>query len=165
LTQERATANAQATWLDRQRYRPQQWADHKHWHQYLVDRGERWFGFDQVRGLHGLPPEILLVPLEGHTFGHAGVAIRTNEGWLLQAGDAYFHHGEMDIHRPHCTPGLRAYQWLMEQDRGSRLRNQQRLRELRRAHGTEVQVMSSHDPLEFEQLAHRGLSAAAPLLA
>ena len=114
MTQERAAANAQASWLDRQRYRPQQWAEHRHWHQYLVERGERWFGFDQVRDLHGLPPEILLVPLEGHTLGHAGVAIRTGGGWLLQAGDAYFHHGEMDLQRPHCTPGLRMYQWLME---------------------------------------------------
>jgi hypothetical protein len=30
--------------------------------------------------------------------------------WLLQAGDAYFYHGEMDPQRPRCTPGLRFHQ-------------------------------------------------------
>jgi hypothetical protein len=44
------------------------------------------------------------------------VAIETPQGWLLNAGDAYFHRHEMDRH-PHCTPGLAAYQRMMEVDR------------------------------------------------
>ena len=32
-------------------------------------------GFDGVRQLEGLPPEILMVPMPGHTWGHAGVAV------------------------------------------------------------------------------------------
>ena len=37
-----------------------------------------------------------MVPLPGHTLGHAGVAIDTPDGWLLNAGDAYFYRHEMD---------------------------------------------------------------------
>ena len=41
--------------------------------------GERWFGFECVRDLAGLPPEILMVPLAGHTVGHAGIAIEVRK--------------------------------------------------------------------------------------
>ncbi len=157
LGTERGVAKAQRSWLDRQRYRPQQWQQHTMWREYRAEAGEQWFGFARVRQLDGLPPEILLVPLAGHTLGHAGVAIRAGGTWVLQAGDAYFHHGEMDPARPHCTPGLRFYQWMMEQDRGERLANQRRLRELGRDFGSQVQIMCSHDPQEFEHVAHRTL--------
>src|SRR3546814_2886084 len=61
-----------------------------------MGRGERWFGFEAVRDLDGLPPEILLVPLPGHTWGHSGVAVQEDGGgWLLHAGDAYFYRGEV----------------------------------------------------------------------
>jgi glyoxylase-like metal-dependent hydrolase (beta-lactamase superfamily II) len=82
-----------------------------------------------VRDLEGLPPEILFVPLPGHTWGHAGVAIQQQgAGWLLHAGDAYFYRGEMREAKRRCTPGLRAYQTMMETDRQLRLANQERLR-------------------------------------
>lgn len=156
LQQERDYALLQKTWLDRQRFRPQQWgATRPNWTVYPTMQGEPWYGFGAVRQLRGLPPEILLVPLPGHTFGHAGVAIRHDGHWLLQTGDAYFYHREMDSERPTCTPGLRFYQTMMEKDRGARLANQQRLRELRRRHGSEVRVFCSHDPLEYEELSGR----------
>lgn len=142
-------AAAQRTWLDRQRFRPQQWSSHDRWVGY-TGGGEPWFGFACVRELRGVPPEILLVPLAGHTLGHAGVAIQQPTGWLLVAGDAYFDHDELDYEEPRCTPGLRAYQWFMEKDRHARLANQQRLRELVRDHGHEVRVICSHDPRELE---------------
>jgi glyoxylase-like metal-dependent hydrolase (beta-lactamase superfamily II) len=144
------------------RYRPQQWSTRNNWITYRSGEGEPWFGFDCVRELDGVPPEILLVPLVGHTHGHAGVAVRREDGetpWLLQAGDAYFYHREMDPVQPWCTPGLRMYQTLMEKDRRARLDNQQRLRDLRRDHG-EVRVFCAHDPDEFEQLAGRAMSAS-----
>jgi glyoxylase-like metal-dependent hydrolase (beta-lactamase superfamily II) len=157
MQQERDSALLQKTWLDRQRYRPQQWGTRPNWQVHAQGAGERWFGFDAVRQLAGLPPEILLVPLPGHTHGHAGVAVQHEGRWLLQTGDAYFYHREMDNERPYCTPGLRMYQTLMEKDRSERLRNQQRLRELRRRHGSEVRVFCSHDPLEYEELSGRSM--------
>ena len=136
--------------IARRRYRPAQFDRVRDWRTYAAG-GERWFGFEAVRALEGLPPEILLVPLPGHTQGHAGVAIDTGEGWLLNAGDAYFFREEMDVDRPRCSPGFAAYQRLMEVDRPARLANQERLRDLRRAHGGEVRVFCSHDVVELQQ--------------
>ena len=123
--------------------------------------GERWFGFASVRDLDGLPPEILLVPLVGHTWGHCGVAVRTRTGWLLHAGDAYFHQAEMDPTNPSCPPGLRAYQRMMEVDREARLANQARLRELVRARGSELVVFSGHDAAELAALRREPTGTAA----
>jgi glyoxylase-like metal-dependent hydrolase (beta-lactamase superfamily II) len=154
LAAERQSAEARRTLLDRMRYRPQQWSTNQRWQTYEAGAGEPWYGFECVRELRGVPAEILLVPLLGHTLGHAGVAIEKNGGnWLLQAGDAYFCHSELDLQTPYCTPGLRFYQWLMEKDRRARLANQQRLRELQRDHPRAVRIMSSHDPHEFEAVA------------
>lgn len=155
LDDEQRSATAQKTLLDRMRYRPQQWGTQANWRMYRSGEGEPWFGFDCVRSLPGLPPEILLVPLVGHTLGHAGVAILGETEWFLMAGDAYFHHREMDLRRPSCPPGLRAYQWMMEKKRRARLWNQRRLRELRAHQGEAVTICSSHDTVEFERLANR----------
>jgi glyoxylase-like metal-dependent hydrolase (beta-lactamase superfamily II) len=158
LRAERDAALAQRSQLDRMRYRPAQWSSQVRWHVYDGLGGEAWFGFDSVRNLSGVPPEILLVPLAGHTLGHAGVAVQLGNGrWLLQAGDAYFYHAEMALGRPHCTPGLRAYQTLMEKDRGARLENQRRLRQLRHDHGSQVTITCAHDVRDFERLSGRAL--------
>ena len=113
LEDEIITASAQRTVLDRMRYRPQQWGTRSHWHSYAAHGGESWFGFTGVQQV-GLGPDVLLVPLIGHTLGHAGIAIRGDRGWLLYAADAYFYYAEMDIERPRCTPGLEVYQVMME---------------------------------------------------
>ena len=155
LEMERDYALLQRTWMDRQRFRPQQWSSRPRWHVYRGDEGEDWSGFRMVRTLQGLPPEIALVPLAGHTFGHAGVAVQVDGRWLLQAGDAYFFHREMDLDGPWCTPGLRMYQWMLEKDRGMRLKNQQRLRELKRMRGSALTLFCAHDNEEFERLAGR----------
>lgn len=159
MASERDAAVRQETMLDRMRYRPAQWSTRDRWRVYERG-GERWFGFERVRALDGVPPEIVMVPLIGHTFGHAGVAVRRERDWLLLAGDAYFFRHEMDLERPWCTPGLRFYQWMMEKDRDQRLHNQARLRELRRAHGSEVELVCSHDIVELERLT--GRSARVP---
>ncbi len=155
LQDERSAAVAQKTMLDRMRYRPAQWSTRAQWRVYERGEGEAWFGFDAVRNLDGVSPEVLLVPLIGHTLGHSGVAVRRDHDWLLLAGDAYFFHQEMNPTEPRCTPGLRFYQAMMEKDRAARLWNQERLRQLRQQHGHEVTVACSHDTAEFEALAHR----------
>jgi glyoxylase-like metal-dependent hydrolase (beta-lactamase superfamily II) len=135
-----------------QRYRPDLWDEVKRWKYYSAG-GEPWFGFEAVRDLEGLPPEILLIPLAGHTRGHAGIAIQTPEGWLLNAGDAYFYRHEMDSDQPSCTPAMRFYQWMMEVDREARLRNQDRLRGLSRDRTKGVRLFCSHDAIEFKAFA------------
>jgi len=155
LAAEREAARLRATWLDRARYRPQQWSTEDHWKAVDPGSGIPWLGFEHACALEGVPPEILLVPLIGHTLGHCGVAVRRPEGWLLLAGDAYFFREEMNLERPWCTPGLRFYQWMLEKDRAARLYNQERLRELKRARGREVEICCSHDVVEFERLSGR----------
>jgi glyoxylase-like metal-dependent hydrolase (beta-lactamase superfamily II) len=137
--------------ITRRRYRPVQWDDVRDWRTY-AGAGERWFGFDAVRDLDGLPPEILMVPMPGHTWGHAGIAVDTGSGWVLNAGDAYFYRREMDEDRRRCTPGLRFYQTLMEVDRKQRFANQERLRDLKREQGGDVTIFCSHDWKELEAL-------------
>jgi glyoxylase-like metal-dependent hydrolase (beta-lactamase superfamily II) len=161
LQAERSYAETQKTWLDRQRFRPQQWNYRHQWRAYTADEGENWFGFNRVRLLQDLPPEIALIPLEGHTFGHAGIAVQNHDGWKLLAGDAYFFYKEMNYFKSHCTLGLRFYQWMMEKDRKLRLQNQKRLRELAHRHQNEITIFCSHDVLEFERLS--GRSAEVPV--
>jgi hypothetical protein len=59
---------------------------------------------------------------------------------------------------------LRAYQRLMAADNESRLLNQARLRELKRAHGREIRLFCAHDAAELEELSLARLEAA-PIIA
>ncbi len=160
LQSEKDSAFKQKSWLDRQRYRPQQWGTHKNWLFYNAEDGESWYGLEKVRTLDGLPSEIAMIPLIGHTLGHAGVAVDTNDKWLFNTGDAYFYHEEMNLQKPCCTPGLTFYQNMMDKDRKLRIWNQERLRELKRAHPLKIELFCSHDLLEFEKLS--GRSAEVP---
>lgn len=133
---------------ERMRYRRIQFAHDPKWSPHS-EAGEPWFGFTAVRELAGLPPEILLVPLAGHTRGHAGVAVDTGSGWLLHAGDAYYNPGQLDLARPHVPPLLGVFEKLMQTDRRARLDNQQRLRELQRDHGDQLRIFSAHNATEL----------------
>lgn len=140
------------------RYRPFHWAHQPKWDVRDV-AGDKWFGFQGVRAVDS-EEEVLLIPLQGHTRGHCGVAVRTPSGWLLHAGDAYFHDHEMRT-PPRVTPGLRLFQRFAAIDNQLRLANQDRLRHLVREHGSEVTVHSAHCPREFEALS-RSTKAAQP---
>lgn len=164
LVREREHAERRTTWLDRQRFRPQQWSSRARWRTYPDSSGDAWHGLAGAQALDGLPPDILLLPLFGHTHGHAGVVIDHGGGdWHLLAGDAYFCRGEMDA-RPSCTPGLRMYQWMMEKDRRARLDSQARLRALC-AREPRGRVFCSHDLDEFEHLSGRSSRVPAERVA
>lgn len=143
------TASERHGWLARERYRPGQWGAISGWHGYQP-QGEAWFGFEAVRELKGLPPELLLIPLAGHTDGHAGIAIDTPDGWLLHGGDAWFFREEMAPDW-RCTPGLRFYQTMMQTNKVARLNNQRRLRALAADTEAGVTLFCSHDAREFDR--------------
>jgi glyoxylase-like metal-dependent hydrolase (beta-lactamase superfamily II) len=128
---------------DRLRYVAAHWQHGPRWVQHGVG-GEQWFGFDSVRLLPGSDAEILLIPLRGHSAGHTGVAIRQGDGWLLHCGDAYFHHREVQT-PPSCPRALEVFQSLDQVDAAARRENRERLRELALDHGTEVELICSHD--------------------
>ncbi|MFO0676263.1 MAG: MBL fold metallo-hydrolase [Polyangiaceae bacterium] len=162
---EHRTAMAPPTYKERERYRAPMWAHGPRFETY-DEAGEPWFGFEAVRGLRGLPPDVLLVPLVGHTRGHTAVALRGPRGWMLHAGDAYFDHGE--VHRPtrECPFLLRVFQTAAEMRRADRLANQDRLRALLSTESS-IECFCAHDPHEFLAAQAREISggvngAAAP---
>jgi glyoxylase-like metal-dependent hydrolase (beta-lactamase superfamily II) len=152
--EELRAAESASSARERARYRSVQFAHGPQWSTYS-GVGERWFGFDAVRDLKGLPPEILLVPLAGHSRGHAGVAVDTGDGWLLHAGDAYFFSGEADPAEPRCPPGQALAEALVQTERRARLDNQQRLRELARDHGAEVTQFCAHSAADLRRMTAR----------
>jgi glyoxylase-like metal-dependent hydrolase (beta-lactamase superfamily II) len=154
LADERDAALNPRTRLERRRYIAAHWEHGPKWSVYRPS-DEPWFGFECVRDLPGLPPEILLIPLIGHSRGHSGVAVDTGKGWLLHAGDAYFNRGEMDPDRRRCPPALDLFQRIVEIDGRMRMRNQNRLRLLSRENSSEVRVFSAHDPIELERMQER----------
>jgi glyoxylase-like metal-dependent hydrolase (beta-lactamase superfamily II) len=133
---------------ERGRYRAPQWEHGPRWVRY-GDGGDTWFGLEAVRDLPGLPPEVLLIPLFGHTRGHSGVAVQGEEGWWLHAGDAYFSRQEVDPSRSYSPLGLALFSELDAVDGAARRRNVARLRRLLRERSTEVRVFCAHDPEEL----------------
>ncbi|MFN7954573.1 MAG: MBL fold metallo-hydrolase [bacterium] len=152
---ELAAATAPQTFLERERYRSIQWAHGPRWDRRKLE-GERWFGFEAVRAIPGLADEVLIVPTVGHTRGHSAIAVRSEGGWLLHCGDAYFFRGEMDPDRRRCSLGLEVFQRMVQVDGEARMRNQERLRTLAREHASEVRVFSAHDPFELTRFAAGG---------
>jgi glyoxylase-like metal-dependent hydrolase (beta-lactamase superfamily II) len=110
-----------------------------------------WFGFECIHVIDGLVPEILFVPLPGHTRGHCGVAIETPTGWLFQCGDAASpFHRETDLHdreralqHANILPGRFARRVI-----GPHV---PRLRKLADEHRDKVKVISSHDIYSFSE--------------
>ncbi|WP_407549153.1 MBL fold metallo-hydrolase [Streptomyces sp. Pv4-95] len=113
------------------RYRPAHWAHGPRWQTYAPDgSGEEWGGFSGVRQLVRVHDDLLTVPLGGHSAGHAGVAVRDGDRWLLHAGDAYFYHREIAAHAPHSHPLMDIIQLDAQVDEQLRIANQGRLRDL-----------------------------------
>jgi len=130
------------------RYMTAQWQHSPEW-AFYGDSGEDWFGFSGVRALGDRDPDILMIPLPGHTLGHCGIAVRGNDKWLLHAGDAYFFHGQIAA-RPRMPLVLGLFQRRADMDRAMRIANQERLRALKASHDNEVTIFNSHDPVDYQ---------------
>ncbi|MEQ6901516.1 MBL fold metallo-hydrolase [Nocardioides sp. YIM 152588] len=139
---------------ERLRYRSPQWAHGPRVVEHGAD-GEPWLGFAAARELTDVAAGIALVPLPGHTLGHACVAVDGGDGWLLHAGDAMYHRGYVD-----GTPVPRAVRWAEDALATSRRtirENHDRLAELASGH-PEVTVLAAHDPVQLDALAARARS-------
>jgi len=147
----RATLNAGA------RYRAVQFAQGPTWEAYDT-LGEPWKGVPAARQLQGLPVEILALPMPGHSRGHAAIAVDTGRGWLVHAGDAYFHRSVVERADASGTPwGLRWVERFIAHDyKGVRATHAALARLAKR---DDVTVFSAHDPVEYEQLR----AASGPL--
>jgi len=132
------------------RYIKQQWAQGPDWVLH-GDGGDDWFGFSGVRALGDREPDVLLIPLFGHTPGHCGVAVRRGDRWLLHAGDSHYAHRQIETPARPAPPALGFFQGRGDSDRAARLANQERLRVLAASHSDRVTVICSHDPDDFDR--------------
>jgi glyoxylase-like metal-dependent hydrolase (beta-lactamase superfamily II) len=98
---------------------------------FYEDSGEKWYDFNAIP----LPfdPEMWLIPLQGHTRGLCGVAIKTNNGWLFQASDAA------------ALFNTEAPDWLIKAALGP---NQPRIAHFAAEH-PEVRVVTGHEWLDW----------------
>ena len=138
----------------KRRYRPNMLFDHNpKWRTY-THGGERWMGFEAVRGLDGLGDDIVIVPLFGHTHGHCGIAVNDGGRWLLAAGDAYFDAREIKLPERKCGPGPAFFQLIVTTERDNRRANQDRLRALH-AERPDIDIFCGHNPFEYLDLIDR----------
>ena len=152
LKRELEAAMKPESFKERERYRKLHWAHSPNWEAYEENYGEPWFGFDSIRHLKGLPHEIVLVRLPGHTKGHCGVSIQTSNGWLLHAGDSYYFHKQMDKYSK-APLMVNLFQRFAHIDHEKAMETKNRVRELALQHKDEIIVMCSHDTVEFESLS------------
>lgn len=110
--------------------------------------GEPWRGFAAVRPLAGVSDDVVLVDLPGHTRGHTAVAVDTGERWILHAGDAFYHRGDVD--GTDSTPrALRIMARTTAHDRRVLTANRRRLAELWSADNPGCVLVNAHDAVLF----------------
>ena len=150
MNAEHRAALAREGHIERKRYRPIQWEHGADFVLHDPSRGESWRGFSCVRNIEGLPPELMMLPLDGHTRGHACVALELPEGPMVYAGDAYFHRAVVRGDRADMPPVMRFYEWLLAYDKQKLAENHVRLRAL--AAQSDITIFCAHDTVEFKDL-------------
>lgn len=153
---EQARAMNPATAIERRRYLSSQWSHRPTWEAYS-EFGDTWFGLQAVHLLRGVSCDLALVPLVGHTEGHTGIAIQGDNGWMIHAGDAYFHKGQIE-HPPSCPKLLEFFQKSIATNDQMRRENLARLRQLNSEESDNLQIFCAHDPDEFFRLSKRSAS-------
>jgi glyoxylase-like metal-dependent hydrolase (beta-lactamase superfamily II) len=134
--------------MQRGRYRPIQWKDHEHWE--LYERGSvQWMGIEGCSPIRGLP-DLMLVPLPGHSLGHSGVAIKRDDGgWILHVGDAYVTRFAIWNEPPAPTIFDRWFDRTIAVDLSAYDQTQAALARIARDHADEVEMICSHDPRDL----------------
>lgn len=119
--------------------------EHRNWKIHPFSKGENWFGFNGVKAIESMQDELLLIPLYGHTPGHFGVAIKSDQGWVLHAGDSYYDHKELDDKAPF---GMKLFMKMVHENPAMAAKNVENLKKLKKRQ-PEVKIMCSHDPSEY----------------
>lgn len=132
---EALAATTRPSWLERQRYPIRQQA---HGPRLVAHEpgGGTWRG---LPGATEVLPGVLLIPLPGHSRGHAGVAV---DDRILHAGDAFYHHATLTGGR--VPPILRLQEAALAYDRAEVTAGHERLAEL--ARDPSLRLVNGHDP-------------------
>ncbi|MFF2102781.1 MBL fold metallo-hydrolase [Streptomyces sp. NPDC058202] len=154
LTSDEASGSVHSpTWRERIRYRRPQWEHGVKLVEHRPD-GERWRGFAAARELDAIAPGIVLIALPGHSRGHAAVAVESDSGWLLHAGDAFYHLGVLDRRSP-VPRTLSGMESFIAYDIKQVRDNHARLAELYERGEPDLLIVNAHDPVLFEQALAR----------
>ncbi|MDB4987215.1 MAG: hypothetical protein JWN04_2393 [Myxococcaceae bacterium] len=156
---EYAAMTTPANMRERHAYRPAQWDHAPNWVRHTTS-GDSWRGFSAIRAVPALGSEFLLLPLPGHTRGHAAVVVQHGERVLVHAGDLYMHRDELNTAQAKAPAALCMFQRMVDSDGAVRRDNLERLRQLRSESG--VEVFCAHDAVEFEAAAARTKLLHAP---
>jgi hypothetical protein len=98
-----------------------------------------------------------------HSRGNAAIAVDTGHGWLVHAGDAYFHHSVMQRGDTSGMPWvLRGVERFIAFDYKRVRANHAILAELGKQR--DVTIFSSHDAVEYERLRTGSRSSEEPLV-
>ncbi len=136
---------------EKERYRSCHFTHGPRWVTYEGVSGEKWFGMDCVSQLEEIPPGVVLVPLPGHTRGHAGVAVSTKAGWVLHCGDAYYVQEELRA-SGRVPLGVRAFRRFAHMDISLAMRSLDWLRRFSREHESRVKLIASHDQFAYRSI-------------
>lgn len=134
---------------ERVRYRKPQWGHGPE----LVEHGaggESWRGFAAAKQLDDIDTGIVLVPMPGHTRGHAAVAVDAGHRWVLHCGDAFYHPGTLDG-QSRVPRILRVQEELVAFNRKQVHANHERIAELLRLREPDLLVVCSHDPTLYQR--------------
>jgi glyoxylase-like metal-dependent hydrolase (beta-lactamase superfamily II) len=145
---------------ERNVYRPAQWSHNPRWSLHAADEGDTWNGFSAVQALPGATPEILMLPLPGHTRGHAAVVVQAKGRVLVHAGDAYVHRDQVHSARAEPPLVMRAFHRITDFDTVLRRQNLMRLRVLAREPG--VEIFCAHDGVELAWARESTANSVAP---
>lgn len=137
---------------DRLRFRKAQLQDVTKWQSHR-EINDQWFGLDAIDLTEQLGFEAKIVPLIGHTRGHVGIAVKSENKWLLHCGDAYFHPSQI-TENPQIPIGLAIFEKQVQTDQVQRIATQEKLRTLNLAH-PEIEMFCAHDPSELERYQNR----------
>jgi glyoxylase-like metal-dependent hydrolase (beta-lactamase superfamily II) len=137
------------TWDEKARFRPVQWAHGPKIVQHNP-AGEKWRGFAAAEELVEISEGIVLIPLPGHSRGHACVAVDAGHRWVLHGGDAFFHRGTLDG-QPRVPRRISAWEKLVAFDRKRVYDNHARLAELYRRGEPDLFIVCAHDATLYER--------------
>lgn len=141
---ERELAAAKAPKLaERTRYLAANWAHGPQWSAFGAGAPDA-----DAAGLQGhalLGGEVVAIPMPGHTRGHTAIAVRDGEGWMLHAGDSFYHEPTID---PAAGPRASRFWQIFERVVAAQPKylaeNHRKVRAAAAIDG--VRVVCSHDP-------------------
>ena len=141
------------SWRERLRYRAVQWEHRPDIVEHSPD-GEPWRGFAAAEQLDAVSAGVVLIPLPGHTRGHACVAVDAGDHWVLHCGDAFYHRGEIDG-RTAVPRSLKMQERVTAVNYAQLCDNQARIAELFARGEPDLMIVCAHDAAQFDRAQNR----------